>query len=238
MAIGNIGDIKGSANPTTSVVKKDGGLGLAETFDDFLLLLTTQLKNQDPTQPLDTNQFTQQLVSFAGVEQSVNTNTNLEKLINLTQQTGVSNAITLGTSFLGKRIEANGNMGALVDGKTSFSYRLEEGVSSSFITVKDADDKVVYTEAGQSRAGEHTFNWDGRDASGRQLKDGVYKFEVKALDKDKNSMTVSTAVTGTVTGLMGGNGGAQVLIGDVAIPIEQIRAVYTIDAPIEGETPE
>ncbi|HZZ11369.1 MAG TPA: flagellar hook capping FlgD N-terminal domain-containing protein, partial [Paraburkholderia sp.] len=67
---------------------------LAGNFDTFLTLLTTQLQNQDPLSPMDSTQFTQQLVAFSGVEQQINTNNNLQSLIALNQSQQAASAVS------------------------------------------------------------------------------------------------------------------------------------------------
>ena len=86
---------------------------LADSFDNFLTLLTAQLTNQDPLSPMDTNQFTQQLVAFTEVEQSVNTNANLEDLIALIQQNELAGAV----GYIGKYIQSPCDKAPLEDGK-------------------------------------------------------------------------------------------------------------------------
>jgi flagellar basal-body rod modification protein FlgD len=82
---------------------------LAGNFNTFLQLLTTQLQNQNPLDPLDTNQFTQQLVEFASVEQQINTNTNLQSLINLQQTSEATSALQL----VGSTVTVGGSSAAL-----------------------------------------------------------------------------------------------------------------------------
>src|SRR5690554_2489607 len=85
---------------------------IAQNFDTFLSILTTQLRNQNPLEPLDTNQFTQQLVQFTGVEQQLKTNDFLEALLLNTQSTARSDAV----SYIGKEISASGKTAELKDG--------------------------------------------------------------------------------------------------------------------------
>src|ERR1700675_2201733 len=87
-----------TATSNTSTAQAAGAVGsqqLAGNFDTFLKLLTTQLQNQDPLSPLDTNQFTQQLVEFASVEQQVNMNSNLQTLISMQQSSESLQALQL-----------------------------------------------------------------------------------------------------------------------------------------------
>ncbi len=94
---------------------------IAANFDTFLLLLTAQLKNQDPLEPMDSNQFTQQLVQFSQVEQQINANKNLESLIALTKARSSSDAV----SYLGKTLTLTDGTAALMGGEAIWAYSLE-----------------------------------------------------------------------------------------------------------------
>src|SRR3954447_12628807 len=109
----------GTTPSTTSGVTmntaSDAGT-LASNFTTFLTLLTTQLKNQNPLEPLDTNQFTAQLVQFTGVEQQLKTNEFLETLMLAGQNTAKSDAV----SYIGKQVTASGKTGELTNEKAVF----------------------------------------------------------------------------------------------------------------------
>src|SRR4051812_35690592 len=94
---------------------------IAQNFDSFLLLLTTQLKNQNPLEPLDTNQFTQQLVQFASVEQQIKSNDTLNALLTSSHSSIVSSA----ASFVGMTVTAEGATTRLSEGKAE--WRLDVG---------------------------------------------------------------------------------------------------------------
>src|ERR1700686_3412628 len=108
----------GAAGTNASASSLVGQQGIADNFQQFLQLLTTQLKNQNPLDPLDTNQFTQQLVSFASVEQQINMNTQLSSLISL-QQTAQS---TSALGFVGQTVTVTGNTATLANGQATWSY--------------------------------------------------------------------------------------------------------------------
>ncbi len=146
----------GTANSTSGLAQ------LSNNFDTFLTLLTTQLKNQDPTAPMDSNQFTQQLVEFSQVEQQINTNTNLNTLI--TQ--GQSQIGTYATSYLGKSVSVTNGSAALSNGQANWTYTLATAASQALLTVSDANGKVVYAGTGGTAQGANPFNWNGQDNNG------------------------------------------------------------------------
>lgn len=170
---------------------------LAENFDTFLTLLTEQLKNQDPLEPLKTNEFTQQLVQFSNVEQSIAQNRSLETLVALTQASVTGSAV----SFLGRDVEAVGNIANLKDGEATWAYGIARQAHTVTLTVRDAGGGIVYETEGEAEAGLHTLEWDGTDNSGQQLPDGYYTLSIEALDTADNTITTQTRVTGRVTGI-------------------------------------
>src|SRR6202000_1113013 len=108
---------------TTSTSSTSGGDAMAQlsgNFSTFLTLLTTQLKNQDPLSPMDSNEFTQQLVEFRQVEQQINTNTTLQTLI--TQ--GQSQGSAVATSYLGKQVTITNGEAPLTNGTATWNYNL------------------------------------------------------------------------------------------------------------------
>ncbi len=184
--------IKQSENPSKA---QTDGKKLADSFDDFLLLLTTQLKNQDPTEPLDTNQFTQQLVSFAGVEQQVSTNKNLEKLLGASVNAGVQQGI----GYIGKTVESLGNKGVLEDGKAYFAYELPSSVNEATVNILDASGNIVFSGKGNTEAGKTIAFWDGKNSfNGSQMPDGTYQLLVNAKGFKNEEILAKTFTTGRV----------------------------------------
>ncbi len=187
--------VKQTENPARSEV---GSKKLAADFDSFLLLLTTQLKNQDPTDPLDTNEFTQQLVSFAGVEQQIDANTNLEKLVAASVNAGVQQ----GLGYIGKTIEAVGDKGVLEGGKAYFSYDLPSEVLETKVSILDSAGKVVFSGTGSTAAGKSVAFWDGKNSfDGSQMKDGTYQIVVAAKGFQNEKVEAKTFTTGRVSGV-------------------------------------
>ncbi|MBT7666952.1 MAG: flagellar hook-basal body complex protein, partial [Rhodospirillaceae bacterium] len=125
---------------------------LADNFDTFLTLLTAQLEHQDPLEPMDANQFTDQLVQFTEVEQSIAANKNLEKLLALVGTNSTADAV----SYLGKTVEAVGRTTSLTSGKADWRYHLPETAESTTVTITNAAGKLVYSTEGEVAAGNIT----------------------------------------------------------------------------------
>jgi flagellar basal-body rod modification protein FlgD len=166
---------------------------VGQNFDTFLQLLTTQLKSQNPLDPLDTNQFTQQLVQFAQVEQQMNMNTALETLIALQKASQLTQSVDL----IGKTVTVDGDTGQLKNGLASWSFSAATAGAAT-VTITDALGQNVYARTMNIKAGSQNFIWDGKSNSGLNLPDGKYKIAVSAADATGQSIAISTEVTGTV----------------------------------------
>src|ERR1700712_4403831 len=136
-----------STTATTAAAASTSATDMAQlsgNFSTFLTLLTTQLKNQDPTSPMDSNQFTQQLVMYSQVEQQIQSNTNLKTLISQ----GTSNAASMTNSYLGKKVSVTNGEASLSGGAANWTYNLATATAATQLTVTNASGKVVYTGAG------------------------------------------------------------------------------------------
>lgn len=219
-------NLRQSENPGTNTIKAEDTSASAradQTYDDFLLLLTTQLKNQDPTQPLDTNQFVSQLTQLNQVEQQLNTNKHLEKLVNATTQAQLDSGINL----IGKVVEADGSSGLLVNGQAAFIYDLPKDATEVNVTVMAADGTPVFSGSGSGYEGKNLVTWNGQNSfNGKDMPDGEYKIAVKAMDADGNEVAATTFTSGLVTAVeMDGQGGTNVVIGSMKIPFTSVTAV-------------
>jgi flagellar basal-body rod modification protein FlgD len=210
-----------SSNPTATSSTDPALKQLSGNFSTFLNLLTTQLKYQDPLSPMDSTEFTAQLASFATVEQGIQTNKNLESLIGLTQATQVST----GVSYIGRTIEADTNVGALVNGKAEFLYNLPKGAATAVLTIRDDKGAVVLTKQVDKSVGSHKFTWDGKDTTGTQMSDGVYSVSVAAADGTNAKIDSTIHMLGKVDGVVMSEGSVSALVGAVAIPLDKIVSV-------------
>lgn len=169
---------------------------IADNFDTFLNILTTQLKNQNPMDPLDTNQFTAQLVQFTGVEQQLKTNEFLAALMQSSQNTAKSDAV----SYIGKEVTSSGKTGELSDTNAVFwAYSADANAANATVTIKDARGEIVYVETGPLEMGPGTFRWDGKGSDGNIRPNGVYSVEIKGADANGKPVRISTASIGIVT---------------------------------------
>jgi flagellar basal-body rod modification protein FlgD len=192
MAVSAVNTPQGVTN--TSAIGRER---LAESFDTFLALLTTQLKNQDPLAPLDSNQFTQQIVQMTGVEQQLLTNDLLKSLV-----ANTSNGISTAVSLIGKEVRAVSDEAKLAGGKADWVYRLDRAADDLKLEVLDSRGRVVRTLAPTDRkAGDHALSWDGKDQNGLTQPAGVYSLRVTAKDSEGNTVPSTTFIKGLVTGV-------------------------------------
>jgi flagellar basal-body rod modification protein FlgD len=212
------GTTSATGNPTSSVT---GQAALTQNFNTFLTLLTTQLQNQDPLSPLDTNQFTQQLVSFSEVEQQINTNTNLTQLIQLQNVNEQIAALPL----IGQTIQYQGATAPLVNGSATFSYNLPSPANSVGLVVQNAQGQVVYTTTGATAAGNNTFTWNGQTAGGGTAPPGAYTLQVVALGPNNASIPATVTASGPVSAITTSNGQATFNVSGVQVPITSLISI-------------
>ena len=181
-----------SATNSTSSTGVDQST-LQANFSQFLQLLTTQLKNQNPLDPLDTNQFTQQLVQFAQVEQLLKQNDQLATLVSL-QKTAQS---TAALGFVGETVVVDGATATMTDRSATWHLNVPKPAVVT-INIQSATGQTVFTGNYSMNAGKQDFAWDGKSANGTQWPDGNYKMTVTAKDASGQSVAIPTEVEGTV----------------------------------------
>jgi flagellar basal-body rod modification protein FlgD len=215
MEVAPVTSAPGSSNAEKTAVK------LADTFDSFLTLLTTQLTHQDPLEPLDPNEFTDQLVAFTNVEQSIATNKNLEQLLALYQ----SNELASAVSFIGKAVEAPGATSVLKNGSARWSYQLEAESAATTVKIVDSVGKTVFQAIGETGLGRHEIEWDGNDSLGNPLPDGPYTLLVSAADSQNTAIDSTTNLIATAQGVLTEDGVNKVDVGGFTVPLSSIVAV-------------
>jgi flagellar basal-body rod modification protein FlgD len=166
---------------------------LQNNFAQFLQLLTTQLKNQNPLDPLDTNQFTQQLVQFAQVEQQLKSNDQLSTLVSL-QKTAQS---TQALGFVGETVVVDGANATLANGSAKWSLNVPKPATVS-VTIQSTTGQTVFSGNYTMSAGMQDFIWDGKSANGTQWPDGNYKMTLTAQDTSGQAVAIPTEVEGVV----------------------------------------
>jgi flagellar basal-body rod modification protein FlgD len=210
-----------SANGATA----NGALNFTQNFDTFLTLLTTQLQNQDPLSPMDTDQFTSQLVMFSQVEQQIKTNSQLSTMI--AAQAGAEAVSAL--PMVGQTIQYNGNQGVLANGQIGFSYTLPSGAASASLQIKDSAGNTVFTKTVTPNAGTQNFIWNGQTSAGVQEPNGgIYTLDVTAASATNATVSATTTAIGQVTGVSVANNVAQFSIGNTSLQVPMSQLVNVL----------
>jgi len=191
--------------------------------DKFMTLLVTQLQNQDPLNPMNTDQFTQQLVAMTGVQQQILTDELLQQMVG--NQTGVGSPVDL----LGKAVVATSNQATLQSGKADWIYTTAAQAADVTMTVTNNLGQTVATQdLGAQAPGQYDFTWNGKDSTGVQLPDGgTYTLSIKAVDASGNAVSSASYQEGTVSSI--NNSGGQVLltINGAQVPANAVTSVTT-----------
>lgn len=193
-------------------------VGLADDFASFLSLLTIQLQNQDPLEPMDSSEFTDQLVAFTGVEQQINTNQKLDDLVAL----GISdtfsaslNYVGLEANYLGSEFEFDGTR------PVTINYSAPGSIQTT-IRIEDEAGEVIFSQDVSNDEAVERFVWNGETDTGEPAGEGIYNVRIDALDSNQAGVQTSTVVSGIVDGLETQNGNLFLLVGERAVPISQV----------------
>jgi flagellar basal-body rod modification protein FlgD len=218
--------ITNNASTSSSSSSSTQNNTIAGNFQTFLTLLTTQLKNQNPLDPLDTNQFTQQLVQFAQVEQQLKSNDQLATLVSLEK----SAASTYALSFVGTTVAIDGSTAQLANGHAQWSFSVTKPATAT-ITITNTSGQTVYSGSYTVQPGQQNFVWDGKGNNGTQWPDGAYKMTVTAKDTNGQTTGVSTEVQGIVDGVDLTQDPPMLSIAGQNVAVSQIKRVVRPNAP-------
>lgn len=228
MAVTDSTAAPGAITTAAGAARTTGGAAssLAGDMKSFLTLLTTQLRNQDPMQPLDPNQFTTQLSQFAAVEQQIATNRAMESLLAVQN----ASAMLAAAPLLGEEITVASTEVGLQDGRAqalNLPARQEAGgAAGAVITVTDSRGTLLRQAAMPLGAGATRWQWDGRDARGNSLGDGTYRIAVSGTDASGVATgALDTSVTGTVTNITRAGGAPRLSLGGLTVGLEALRGL-------------
>jgi flagellar basal-body rod modification protein FlgD len=228
-----VGGVPTSGAPQTAAsTSETSRTRLADSFDMFLTLLTTQMKNQDPLSPMDSTQFTQQIVQMTGVEQQLQTNDLLKQLV-----TNTASGVQAAVSLIGKEVKVVSDEAALKNGSAKWSFKLDKAAADLKVEVLDSKGNVVANAAPTEKgAGEHTFTWNGKGSLGSTLPDGTYKLRITAKDGAGAEIGTTTYVQGLVTSVEQANGTTLLTVNGGKVRWDKVTTITQPPAPAPADS--
>lgn len=217
-----------TVSPTTSstqTASETSQSGLMANYDLFLSILTTQIQNQDPLNPMDSGEYTSQLVQYSSVEQSIQTNKNLEQMIDLLS----GNQSAAYVSYLGSEVKAAGGTAMMSDGQVSWAYNVSEDAEGT-VEILNENGSVVYTGDIRLNAGGGTYTWDGETSGSGTALPGAYTIKLDVKDSAGNAEPATIEVTGIVDEVDFSEEVPVLWIGNVGIPVSAVKAVRDVGA--------
>jgi flagellar basal-body rod modification protein FlgD len=215
MYINELGTNSQSVSPGTSPKKELGK-------EEFLTLLIAQLKNQDPLSPLESADFTAQLAQFSSLEQLFGMN---EALTAIQESLGTQESGNV-LDYIGKLVKTNDSTVFIKDGNMeSNAYTLEDEAEVTIFIYDSKGLEVRRIYGGWKEAGQHDLSWDGKDNNGNLAGDGIYFFEVEAIDENGFVVPYDAYLTGEVTGVTYQNSIPYLMIGNKLVAPENVIEV-------------
>jgi len=214
-------DQLGGLSSTATSSQKTGGKGELGR-DQFLKLLITQLKNQDPLNPMESVEFTSQLAQFSSLEQLFSAGDSLQAIKNSLQLQEGDQMV----HYIGKKVVSKGNALTVHAGEAGgATFHLEDDAEVSISIFNSGGSSVRNLYMGWQKKGDCSVPWDGKDASGKAVPDGDYSFQFQATDAKGDSVASQTYVTGEVTGVRHENGKTYLSLGTRQILPDSILEV-------------
>ncbi len=193
---------------------------LSNNYNGFLQMLMTQLKNQDPSSPMDANTFTQELVQFSGVEQQITTNSSLTQLIQLTQQTGMIQS----SAMVGHKVAVSGSDMPVQNGSGGIQFTLPASQNVA-ISVYDGTGNLLNSATVSGSQGINNWTWNAKNASGITQPDGAYKVSVTNVPSSGAATTIAFNAIGTVSGVVSSGTSLDIQMGAVSDPISNVQSM-------------
>jgi flagellar basal-body rod modification protein FlgD len=216
---GTVVSAPATTTPDKTTTASTATTGIADNFQTFLTLLTTQLQNQNPLDPLDTNQFTQQLVQFAGVEQQLKSNDQLKSLVALEQSAQATQALI----YVGNTVAVDGSTQQF-DGSATWNLKAAKDTNAT-ITITNSSGQTVYSGNFALNEGNASFVWDGKGNDGTQWPAGAYKLTATGKDTTGKDVAIATEIQGIVDSVDLTASPALLSIGGQNYTTDQIRRV-------------
>lgn len=199
--------------------------------EDFMSLFITQLKNQDPTSPMDNNAMMDQTATFTQVELMTNMEKHLEQIAGGSDSANQQAQMASAASFIGKYVEYEGGETYLSEGAAQVSFQAEQVPYKTTVVIKDEDGNFVRNFSPKVNGTDKvTIYWDGTNADGKQVPDGKYSFSVVATDTDGEKIDVTKYGSGIVTGVKTADNGLVYEVNGSDIKADKVFTVRDLAA--------
>jgi len=207
--------------PTVQTTAQKDTKTLAANYETFLSLLTAQIKNQDPLSPMDTTQWTNQLVQYSSVEQQLKANGFLEKIANAAGGGSMDTAV----NYIGKTVSAATTTATFANGEAAWDYTLGGDASAVTVSILDSNGKTVWSGPGPDKTkGTHTILWDGETSSGTKVTSGEYTLKVTATNA-AGDVATGVNLTGIANAVEMRDGSVVLKIGGTYVPLNLVTKV-------------
>ncbi|MFT4076945.1 MAG: flagellar hook capping FlgD N-terminal domain-containing protein [Asticcacaulis sp.] len=217
-----------SSTTSTSTSSSSSASSLTSDYTTFLQLLTAQVQNQDPLSPMDTTEWTNQLVQYSSVEQEMESNEYLSTIADaLTSSDSDSESLTDAVSYIGKTVSTDEDTATVTSGgSATWDYDLGDDATSATLTITDSDGNTIWSDSADDLSeGTHSFTWDGTDSSGNAVSAGDYTLSITA-SNSSGSVDASVGVSGTVTAVQEDDDGDTVLkVGNSTVAVDSVTSV-------------
>ncbi len=201
-------------------------LGADMGKEDFLKLLVTQLRNQDPMSPMKGQEFAAQLAQFSSVEQLININETLASQQGGTSALSKNLKSGLASNMLGKTVRAEGNSITWAGNELDLRFTMQSPAAEATLTIRDAAGQVVRTEdLGALDGGPQSFTWDGTTNDGEAVAEGAYTYSIDAVNPDGEAVQATTFLSGTVDRITFGQDDVLLWVGDRSLPLDSVQSI-------------
>jgi flagellar basal-body rod modification protein FlgD len=223
MSIASVSNQQSSANSSSS--SDSSAKSLSNNYTMFLQLLTTQLQNQSPLDPMDADQFTSQLVQYSSVEQLIKMNTNLSDVKSSLEASNLASLV----NYVGTNVTVDASTKTMANGEVSWNIDAAKSASNATITVKDSAGNTVFTKKTTLEAGDNAFTWDGKGTDGQTYTSGSYTVSVSARTASGTSVKASTDITGKVDSLEWTDGTPYLVIGGTRYLTSSVTKISSVN---------
>jgi len=217
MTVSSTTGTSNTGNPQTNASAKS----LDGDFTMFLKLLTAQMQNQDPLDPMDTSQYTQQLVQYSQVEQSIQQNSTLKDILSGLTSQGLSQA----SGLIGHEVEFDTDTAGLNDGPATWAWTANSDITKMQVSIADTSGKVVETRTINVDGATGRFEWDGSLSAGGTANHGNYVLTLTGTNAAGVTVPVTASAVGTVSGVRSINGTVTLGVNGAQFPMSMVAKV-------------